>query len=194
MRKTWCKAPEKSLGERTKKHRWCRVVHFPVRCICSQIQSMHGLESKACCYWTLQTHFCTLAGLSSPIQYCTYHCGPLSLLICCQIGRPGRRPWRDSCIHHIQRKEKRQRQWRTETLLIVPFLEMFSSYATLYSAGAYAHTHEHTHTHTHSGLSEHAEGITQASEQHTTTCRLIGLLSIILHSAPYVNSCEVTKM
>lgn len=41
----------------------------------------------------------------NPVLYCTYHCGPLSPLICCQTGRPGRRPWRGSCVNHAEEKE-----------------------------------------------------------------------------------------
>lgn len=41
----------------------------------------------------------------NPVLYRTYHCGPLSPLICCQTGRPGRKPWRGSCVNHAEEKE-----------------------------------------------------------------------------------------
>lgn len=45
----------------------------------------------------------------NPVLYRTYHCGPLSPLICCQTGRPGRKPWRGSCVNHVQgNKEEKE--------------------------------------------------------------------------------------
>lgn len=53
---------------------------------------------------------------SNPVQYCTYHCGPLSPLICCQTGRPGRKPWRGSCVNQIQEKREETEIPRVETV------------------------------------------------------------------------------
>lgn len=52
---------------------------------------------------------------AEPVQYCTYHWGPLNPLICCQTGRPGRKPWRGSCVNRIQGKREKQKQdsWKT---------------------------------------------------------------------------------
>lgn len=58
------------------------------------------------------------AGLPSPnpAEYSTYRCEPLSLLTGFQVGRPGRKLWRGSCVNHIQGKEKRQtvKRWKIQ--------------------------------------------------------------------------------
>lgn len=51
---------------------------------------------------------------AKPAQYCTYHCGPLNPLICCQTGRPGRKPWRGSCVNRIEGKREKQKQSTVE--------------------------------------------------------------------------------
>lgn len=79
--------------------------------LCLQTQSMHVEEAKLAATQHC-THVVTLCRpiQANPVTYCTYHCGPLSLLICCQTGRPGRKPWRDSCSNHIEGKKEERRQ------------------------------------------------------------------------------------
>lgn len=82
--------------------------------LCFQTQSMHvergsAKKRRKQSLLLLNTthmllHSCRPIQLN-PVLYCTYHCGPLSPLICCQTGRPGRRPWRGSCVNHAEEKE-----------------------------------------------------------------------------------------
>lgn len=87
--------------------------------LCFQTQSMHVEKAKLAATQHC-THVVTLCRPveANPVTYCTYHCGPLSLLICCQTGRPGRKPLRDSCSNHIEgeREERRQKDGGVETV------------------------------------------------------------------------------
>lgn len=78
-------------------------------------------RKQAHCYWTLHTNGCTLAGRfePKPIWYCTYHCVALNPLICCQTGRPGRKPWKGSCVDHNQgqRETETRKSWNNERTL-----------------------------------------------------------------------------
>lgn len=58
----------------------------------------------------------------NPAQYCTYYCEPLSLLICFQTGRPGRKPWRGSCVKPSRGRKRREtvkrwKEWKQSELV-----------------------------------------------------------------------------
>lgn len=99
--------PETEAVQKLERHSWTCWPSF-------QPQSMHVKKSKANSHSKLHTLWYTLCRpvQFNPVQYCTYHCGPLSPLICCQTGRPGRKPWRGSCVNHIKGKRKETEIWK----------------------------------------------------------------------------------